>query len=142
MHIRGNNKQNYKNSWTKFKKSLFSVHPSVTVHPSVKKKTGQNGIMITSSVTNRWFTSILSSPVGPPCDIRLFSIKYAWPLWPLPTQWNYVLCLCVALRFWRCTFQTNMAESTCVVMKCYEDCFFTVIIFSMTEIVPVSVFIV
>ena len=82
----------------------------------------------------------LSSPVGPPCEVRLFSIKYAWPLGPLPTQLNNVLRMRFALQFRRRAFQTNMAESTCVVMKCYEDqCFFTVIIFSMTEIVKFHV---
>ena len=54
-------------------------------------------------------------------------------------------CMHVALLFRRCAFQTNMSESTCVVVECYEDSwffFFTVFIFSMTEIEPVSVFIV
>ena len=47
----------------------------------------------------------------------------------------------------RLVFQTNMVESTFVVAEWYEDpwvCFFfffTVIIFSLTEIVPASVFI-
>ena len=41
----------------------------------------------------------------------------------------------------RLVFQTNMVESTFVVMKWYEDpwYFFTVIILSLTEIVPASV---
>ena len=49
----------------------------------------------------------------------------------------------VALLFRRRAFQTNMAESSCVAVECYEDpWFFTAIIFLMTEIVPVNVFIV
>ena len=48
----------------------------------------------------------------------------------------------VAHLFRRCAFQTNMAESKCVVVESYEDpCFFTFIIFSMTEKVPESVLI-
>ena len=35
-----------------------------------------------------------------------------------------------------------MTESSCVVVECYEDPCFLVSIFSMTEIVPESVFIV
>ena len=43
----------------------------------------------------------------------------------------------------RLVFQTNMVESTFVVAEWYEDpgFFFTVIIFSLTEIVPARVFI-
>ena len=48
----------------------------------------------------------------------------------------------VALLFRRRAFQTNMTESSCVVVECYEDSCFLVSIFSMTEIVPESVFIV
>ena len=66
----------------------------------------------------------LSSPVGPIVTFA-FKIKYAWRLWPLPTQWNYLLWMCVALLFRRRAFQTNMEKTTCVVAECYEDpCFF------------------
>ena len=63
---------------------------------------------------------ILSSPVGPPCDVRLCmtSVNSSYPM-KLPVMYVY------ALLFRRRAFQTNMAESTCVVMESYEHpCFF------------------
>ena len=63
---------------------------------------------------------ILSSPVGPPCDVRLCmtSVNSSYPM-KLPVMYVY------ALLFRRRAFQTNMAESKCVVMECYEHpCFF------------------
>ena len=54
--------------------------------------------------------------------------------YPMKLRVMYACCSSVS----EARFQTNMPESTCFVMECYEDpCFFTVIIFSMTEIVSV-----
>ena len=59
--------------------------------------------------------------------------------YPMKLSVMYVCCSSVS----EVRFSNLMAESTSVVVECYEDpCFFTVIIFSMTEIVPISVFMV
>ena len=41
---------------------------------------------------------LIDSPVHQPW-VHLVTFKYAWPLRPLPTQWNYVLCMRVAVQF-------------------------------------------
>ena len=63
-------------------------------------------------------------------QICMTSLTFSYPM---KLRVVYACCSSVS--------EARFSESTCVVMECYEDpCFLTVIIFSMNEIVPVSVY--